>query len=327
MQMAFVRDLYETFGKKFSLELVAGTEGLNRNISKPEVFRPGLCLAGSNKKESSLKLFLLGDLEISFFRALSVDEQIQRFEKMLSSFPCAIIMEKKFRFPEKIMQLCNDKKVPLFFSTYPSKELFVQLVFLVEERFAFETMVHGTLVEVFGMGLLLQGEASIGKSEVALGLLDKGHLFISDDLVKIRKKQGEALVGFCIEPFHFSMQIRGIGLIDVARLFGAHAVKKSTRIEGIIHLEEWKKDVVYEQVGLHERYESFLGVNLPFYPLPYRSNRDLVLLIEILARNFRLKEIGHHSAREFQEKLLKEMHRKSRKGRCRENCEATGNQK
>jgi HPr kinase/phosphorylase len=175
-----------------------------------------------------------------------------------------------------------------------------------------QVRLHGTLIEAFGIGVLIEGESSIGKSETALALVERGHRLISDDLVEIQKKGKGELEGTSPELTRYLLEIRGIGIINVAHLFGMVAVKKETRVDLRIKLEEWQETAYYDRVGLEEQFCEILGVKIPSYLLPVKMGRNLALLIETTVLNHRLKNMGFHTAREFNEKLLEEIVKKGK---------------
>jgi len=188
--------------------------------------------------------------------------------------------------------------------------LLSKLTLLLNEEFALSMSVHGTLVEVFGVGVLIQGDSSVGKSEAALGLIERGHRLISDDIVKVKKREGHYLEGSGAELTRHHMEIRGIGIINVANLYGAVCVRDYKSIDLVVKLESWDEQSFYDRVGLDEKFCDILGVKLPLHILPVKPGRDVVLLLETIALNHRLRGMGYHSAREFNTKLLKMINEK-----------------
>ncbi|MBX9744693.1 MAG: HPr(Ser) kinase/phosphatase, partial [Chlamydiales bacterium] len=181
------------------------------------------------------------------------------------------------------------------------------------EQFCPSVTLHGTLVEVFGVGLLIQGESSVGKSEAALGLIERGHRLISDDVVRVKKKESSYLVGTGPELTRHLMEIRGIGIINVAHLYGAVCVRPDKGLDIVVKLEEWDDQHFYDRVGLDEKFIDVLGVSLPYHVLPVKPGRDVVLLLETIALNHRLKGVGYNSAKEFNTKLLEALARRPKK--------------
>jgi HPr kinase/phosphorylase len=163
---------------------------------------------------------------------------------------------------------------------------------------------HGTLVEAFGVGVLIQGDSSVGKSETALGLIERGHRLISDDVVIIKRREGGSLIGTGPELTRHMLEIRGIGIINVAHIYGAVCIRENARIDVVVKLEEWDTAHFYDRIGLEEKYLDFLGVKVPFHILPVKPGRDVVLLLETVVLNYSLKKLGYNSAKEFNVKLL-----------------------
>ena len=187
-------------------------------------------------------------------------------------------------------------------------QLLNKLTILLAEEFAPEVTVHGTLVEVFGVGVLIQGDSSIGKSETALGLIERGHRLIADDSVRVKKKEGNYIEGICAPLTKHHMEIRGIGIINIAHLYGAVCVRDHKSIDIVVKLESWDDAHYYDRIGLDEKTIDILGIKLPFHLLPVKPGRDVVLLLETVALNHRLKQMGYHSARDFHNKLTETMH-------------------
>jgi HPr kinase/phosphorylase len=190
--------------------------------------------------------------------------------------------------------------------------LLSKLTLLLTEEFAPSLNCHGTLVEVFGVGVLIQGESSVGKSEAGLGLIERGHRLISDDIVKVKKKENY-LEGVGAELTRHHMEIRGLGIINVANLYGAVCVRESKSVDIIVKLEVWDNDSFYDRVGLEDKFCDILSIKVPFHILPVKPGRDVVLLLETLALNHRLKKMGYNSAKEFNIKLLETISGKQKK--------------
>lgn len=300
-----VIDLFNQHGKRLGLELVAGKDGLKNRILVPEAQRPGLSLFGYLKSHAEKRILVFGKVEIEFLRDLEPSERIERLKKIISHPTPAVIVARRYRPPKELTKLCKDNVIPLLRASMTTMNLLSKLTVLLAEEFSPTMTCHGTLVEVFGVGLLIQGDSSVGKSEAALGLLERGHRLISDDVVRIKKKEGGFLEGFGDDLTRHHMEIRGIGIINVAHLYGAVCVRMSKSINIVVKLEEWDDQEVYDRVGVEEKYCQFLGVSVPFHVLPVKPGRDVVLLLETIALNHRLKGMGYHSAKEFCDKQLK----------------------
>lgn len=317
--MYLVQHLYEQHGKYLGLDLVAGSQGLTRKINKAEVHRPGLSLTGYLKGFVTARIMVVGKQEIEFLRELEPKVRTQRLQAILTPSTPAVIVARGFQPPKELIALCEKTKIPLFRATSTATNLLSRITFLLLEEFCPSVTLHGTLVEVFGVGVLIQGESSVGKSEAALGLIERGHRLISDDVVRVKKKEGSYLVGSGPELTRHLMEIRGIGIINVAHLYGAVCVRPDKGIDIVVKLEEWDDQHFYDRVGLDEKFIDVLSVSVPYHILPVKPGRDVVLLLETIALNHRLKDMGYNSAKEFNAKLLETIARRQKKRLTRAN--------
>lgn len=308
-----VQHFFEQHGKYLGLEILAGARGLSRKINKAEVHRPGLSLTGYLKGFVSSRLLVIGKQEIEFLRELEPKIRTERLKAILTPATPAVIVARGFVAPKEMVAICEKVGVPLFRATSTATNLLSRITFLLLEEFCPSVTLHGTLVEVFGVGVLIQGESSVGKSEAALGLIERGHRLISDDVVRVKKKEGSYLVGSGPELTRHLMEIRGIGIINVAHLYGAVCVRPDKGIDIVVKLEEWDDQHFYDRVGLDEKFIDILGVSVPYHLLPVKPGRDVVLLLETIALNHRLKDMGYNSAKEFNSKLLETIARRQKK--------------
>ncbi len=313
--MYLVKDLYEKHKSRLGLELVAGSSGLLRKIKIPEAHRPGLSLSGYLKGHAGHRILVFGKVEIGYLKDLTNEVRIKRLHDLLciSPNPPAIIVTRRLRPPKELHALCEELGIPLFRANTSTMNLLSKLTLLLYEEFSPSINCHGTLVEVFGVGVLIQGDSSVGKSEAALGLIERGHRLITDDIVKIRKREGEYLEGYGVELTRHHMEIRGIGIINVANLYGAVCVRDTKSIDIIVKLEVWDDQDFYDRVGIDEKFCQILGMELPYHILPVKPGRDVVLLLETIALNHRLKKMGYNSAKEFNAKLLEMIGSKQKK--------------
>lgn len=302
--MYLVEDLYKRYGKLLGLEIIAGKNGIKRVIKVPEAHRPGLELAGFLANYASRRILIFGKMEIEFLRDLGGATRLERLDALLTNKTPAAIVARGYKAPKELVTLCEKKKMPLFRASMITMNLLSKLTMLLHEDFALTITYHGTLVEVFGVGVLITGDSSVGKSEAALGLIERGHRLISDDVVRVKKREGSYLEGSGAEFTKHHMEIRGIGIINVANLYGAVCVRDSKSIDIIVKLEQWNDNHFYDRIGLDERYVDILGVKIPDHILPVKPGRDVVLLLETIALNHRLKGMGYNSAKEFNGKLL-----------------------
>jgi HPr kinase/phosphorylase len=253
--------------------------------------------------------------ESAFLATLSSAQRMEVFDRILSAgeLPCLILTHGREPVPEMLEQ-CDRFNVPLFQSQWETARLIGEMTAYLEERLAPYTSLHGTLVSVYGMGVLILGSSGIGKSECALELLKRGHMLVADDRVEIRHKPGGILVGSGHNLVQHHMEVRGLGIIDVWKIFGVGAVITRSLIELMIHLEMWDETKEYDRMGLEEKTSTLLGVAVPEIRVPVHPGRNLAALIEVAALNQRLKQHGIFSAKELNERLIHRMSSRSARG-------------
>ena len=321
--MYHVKDLYQKHKEALSLSLVAGYKGLSRAIRLPEATRPGLSLAGYLKNYTNQRILVFGPMELSYLEDLDRAICVDRVRGVITAKTPALVVAGRGSVLAEIQALCEEESLPLFRTKMKSMEFLTRLSSVLNEEFSPSTTVHGTLVEAFGVGILIQGDSSVGKSEAALGLIERGHRLICDDLVEIRLREGLYLEGSGPELTRHLMEIRGIGIINVAHLYGAVCVRDEKRIDLVIKIEEWDDKRFYDRIGLDQQYSDILGLKVPYHILPVKPGRDVVLLIETIALNHRLKEMGFHSAKDFNSKLLETIERKQKMQTITKACRET----
>jgi HPr kinase/phosphorylase len=310
--MYTVKNFYTKYKNVLGLNLLAGKKGLKNVIKKPEVHRAGLNLTGYIKNYKSFRILIFGIGENQYLSKLNENIRTIRLKKATKDAP-AIIVANKINPLKELKIICEENNIPLFKTDMETMALMSKIIIALSEDFSPTINMHGTLVEVFGVGVLIQGESSVGKSEAALGLLERGHRLISDDVVKIRKKNTNCLVGSGPELIRHLMEVRGIGIINVAHLYGAICIRSDKVLDIVIKLEEWNDSHFYDREGLEEKYIDILGVSVPFHLLPVKPGRDVVLLIETLTLNHRLRSNGYNSAKEFNIKLLEMLSKRKKK--------------
>ena len=277
--------------------------GVGRLIHSSIVQLPGVSLTGFLESYISDHLLIFGASEILYLSELDLKTRCERLRSILRDDTPTAFVARSLDPPQELIDLCNEKKIPLFRSSMPAMALLGKLNYHLAEEFAPSMSFLGTFVEVFGVGILLQGEDGIGKSEAALGLVDRGHRLVADESIVIKLKHQTLLEGTGADNTRHMIEIRGIGMIDIALLYGSVCVRNTKSIDMLIELEKWDNEKVYDRLGLEDSRTTLMGIQVPFYILPVKPGRDAVLLIETLARNHRLKQMGIHSAREFSQKL------------------------
>jgi len=307
-----VRDLYAKYRGRLDIELI-GDVSLDRDIPTPEAERPGLSLSGLIDSPTKGRILIFGRAELTFLSEMPTEEQATRLAAILNTEIPAIIVARGLDPPQELKNVCLKHAIPIFCTSISTMQCFSKLTIILSEEFSEQLSCHGTLVEAFGVGVLITGESAVGKSEAALGLIERGHRLISDDVVKMRKREGSYLEGSGPELTRHLLEIRGIGIINVAHLYGAVCVSERQRIDVVVNLEAWDDAHFYDRVGLEEKRREYLGIKVPYHLIPVKPGRDIVLLIETIVLNHRLKGLGYNSAKEFNIKLLETIAKKHRR--------------
>lgn len=308
--MYVVEAFFKQYGERLGLQWITGQSGSHREIKVPEVHRPGLSLSGYLKNFVSQRILVFGNVETMYLRDMAQEVRTERLKGILTSQTPAVIVAGRYRPVKELIDFCEQAEIPLFKTLMPTMDLVSKMTLFLNEEFSPTMTCHGTLVEAFGVGVLIQGSSSVGKSEAALGLVERGHRLISDDVVRIKVREGTYLEGAGPELTRHVMEIRGIGIINVAHLYGAVCVRDEKTVDIVVKLEDWDDRRFYDRVGLDEKYCDILGIKIPYHILPVKPGRDVVLLLETIILNHRLKEMGYHSAKEFNVKLLETIAKK-----------------
>lgn len=303
-----VEEFWKSQSDTLGLSLLAGQNGFSRRIRVTDLNRPGLTLAGFFEFYRGERIQVLGQGESAYLATLSSAQRMDIFERLLgvADLPCIILTHGREPISE-IVEGCEKFNVPLFLSRLDTARLIRELTAFLEERLAPRSSVHGTLVNVYGLGVLLLGGSGIGKSECALELLKRGHMLVADDRVDVYHKPGGILLGMGSSLVQHHMEVRGLGIIDVWKIFGVGAVLKRSLLELVVHLEMWDEKKDYDRLGLDEKNTTLLGVPVPDLRVPVRPGRNVAALIEVAALNQRLKQQGIYSARELNDRLLTQM--------------------
>lgn len=305
-----VETLLHEVGGTLSLRLIGGEDGLCNEIEEPDLNRPGLALAGFLDYFPSSRLQVVGKTEVTFWNSLAPAVRRERLGSIFKSFkPVGFIFTHDQVPPADLVEMAIENKVPVLATPIPTTKFLSEVMLYLEEKFAPSVTMHGCLVEVFGVGVLLLGESGIGKSECALALLDKGHRLCADDVVEIRRTPEKSLLGSAASQLRYHMEIRGLGIVDIQGLFGARAVRDRKLVELVIALEPWDPAKRYDRTGLEVRNFTILDVDVPMHELPVQTGRNLAVLVEMAAMNWRLKESGINSAERFNEQILQDLRR------------------
>jgi HPr kinase/phosphorylase len=289
--------------KQFNLEIICGMKQLERPVTVSDLYRPGLELAGFFTHHPIERLQLLGKTELSFIDNLPSRVREERFRRLCHpDLPC-ICVTRGLPIPEELVKAAIEKKVPILRTSMSTTKFASKLTNYLEKHLAPTTTIHGVLVDVYGIGVLIMGESGIGKSETALELVKRGHLLVADDAVEIQQSEEERLIGSAPELIRYLLEIRGLGIINIMTLFGAGAVRDKKKISLVIRLENWQEERQYDRLGLDEERIRIIDTELPLLTVPVRPGRNLAVIIEVAAMNYRLKAFGFDAAKQFVQKL------------------------
>lgn len=287
----------------FDLELISGEEGINRPIVTSDLSRPGLEIAGFFDYYPADRVQLLGMTEMSFFNRLNEADRIQRMEELCRDYTPGIIITRGQEVPIELIEASERESVPVMRSSMKTTRLFSRLTNFLESKLAPTTAIHGVLVDIYGLGVLITGKSGVGKSETALELVKRGHRLVADDCVEIRQEDQDMLVGNAPDLIEHLLEIRGLGIINVMTLFGAGAVRSHKKISIVINLELWEKNKQYDRVGLDEETMKIIDTEITKITVPVRPGRNLAVIIEVAAMNYRLKRMGVNAAEQFSNRL------------------------
>lgn len=303
-----VEDLYNTKRDTLALEILTPAElNLKRRISSATPASPGLILAGFIERTPAERVQVLGETEIRYLESLSHEARQTALETFFSMPMPVIVVAKGLEVPPELLDLAASAGVPILRSKLKTGEVFRRLQPYLEDQLAPATTIHGSLADVYGVGLLFTGRSGIGKSECVLDLVERGHRVVADDLVHITQRGNDVLLGRGTEIQGHHMEIRGIGIIDIRALFGIRAIRQQKRIEVIVELQEWDSRATYDRTGLDMQEQVILGVTIPKVVVPLNAGKNLTVLSEVVAMNHLLKWSGVNSAELFNQRLMEAM--------------------
>jgi HPr kinase/phosphorylase len=310
MKIITIREFFDLKKKDLALSLVTEPETLNKKLSSPHINRPGLALAGYLDVFSSECIQVFGEVEVRYLQSLNEVLMLDRVRTIFKTdIPC-IIVTKGLTLPPAIEYLANDLNIPILSSRFSTIQLIQQLTRFLQDHFALEKSVHATLVDVFGLGILLTGKSGIGKSECALDLIHRGHSLVGDDMITIRYID-DHLVGKSSRDLGYFMEIRGVGFVNVERMFGIERVRRQKDIDLQIELMPWQENMDYERIGLSNNYSEHLGVKLPIIFLPVSPGKNVSVIVEVAAMNMILKGVGYDAAEDFNRRVHEEIRKQT----------------
>lgn len=290
-----------------NLELVAGKKGLLKKITIPRIQKPGLALTGDTSNLHSGRLQILGKSEITYLNDLPGKKHRNVVEKICKIDLSAMVITRGNAVPPVLLEEAENNSIPLFTTNLLTSTFINRVTKFLEDKLTASTNIHGVLMDVFGVGIMIVGKSGIGKSEAALDLILRGHRLVADDIVEIKKKPPATLSGMSSEIIKYHMEIRGLGIINIEDLFGVAAIRDRKVIEIVVELVEWDPKEEYDRLGMEEQHYPILDVKVPYLKIPVRPGRNVTTIIEVAARNHLLKQRGHFSAQEFDEKLARDL--------------------
>lgn len=299
MQVIRTQDLLDNF----NLTLVAGDDGIHREISSNDISRPGFEMTGFFDYYPKERIQIIGKTEMNYFRNISEEEQRDRANRLCTDITPGLVITNWMDIPQILLDAANEAGVPVLKSPRTTNRVVVRITNYLGAKFAPTTALHGVLVDIYGVGILIMGTSGVGKSETALELVKRGHRLVADDSVEIRQEDYDALIGTSPPLIEHLLEIRGLGILNIMTLFGAGAVLDEKQVSYIVHLELWDDNKQYERLGIDEKSMKIMDVHIPKAIIPVRPGRNLAVIIEVAAMNYRLKEMGVNAAADFSNQL------------------------
>lgn len=292
-----------------NFNILSGEEFLNKKITSTEIYRPGVELTGYFNFYPSWRIQLMGQTELSFIQRMTPEERLIIMRRMCQKETPCFIVARKLVPPVEMVKACQEAGIPILQAQSKTTRVSSNVTNFLESRLAERISMHGVLVDVFGMGVMITGDSGVGKSETALELIQKGHRLVADDRIDLYQHDDDTLMGEAPPILRHLIEIRGIGIMDVMTLFGAGAVKQSNEVNLIVNLEMWTQEKKFERLGSTEEMVNILDVMIPKVTVPVRTGRNLAIIVEMAAMNYRAKTMGYNAAETFErnlEELIKE---------------------
>ena len=312
MPQISIGKMLEDYGDQLSLSSVAGHKGIGNTLSTSDVHRPGLALAGFLGLFTFDRVQVLGNTEMLYLSSLDPDVCRQTLETIFQfDIPCVVITDGNEVLPV-MAELSNARHIPLLTTPFATTKFAHLFSYYLDDVFAPRTAIHGSLVDVYGIGLLFVGASGIGKSEIAVDLVERGHRLVADDVVLVSRKVQGMIVGSSGETLRDHIEIRGLGILNVRNMFGVRAVRMQKRVEVVVKLIKWDETAAYDRIGLDEDWISILDLEVPQVTVPIYPGKNITVIAETIALNYQLKIQGYHTAQEFNRRLVERMKNKVR---------------
>lgn len=299
-----VGEFYTRHGESLHLKLVGPANGFDRKIREPTINRPGLALSGFFVYFAEKRVQVLGNAEDSYLKSLSMDEQRKRCAQLCQQHIPCIVVSRSLPVPRALTEAAADNQIAIFRTPMVTMRFINAATIALEMDFAPTKTEHGSMVDIMGIGTLIRGDSGVGKSECVLGLIERGCSLVSDDVSRFRAIEGRELVGTAPDLTRYHMEVRGLGIINVASIFGVGSIRLEKRLDLIVTLRDWHDLEEVDRIGLEQEYYEILGIRIPHITIPVRVGRDLARLVEVAALDQKLKSLGQNSAVEFNQRLL-----------------------
>ncbi len=299
-----VDSFYEAHGEKLQLKLEGPRIGFDRKIREPTINRPGLALSGFYSYFAEKRVQVLGAAEQSYLDSLSAKARAQRFRTLCAQkIPCLVVSRGAHLLPE-LLRVAEEQQIAVFRTPMVTMRFINAATIAMEEDFSPTVTEFGSMVDILGIGVLIRGASGVGKSEAVLGLIERGHSLVADDVTRIKSFEGRELMCTAPELTRYHMEVRGIGIINVASIFGIGSIRMEKRLDMVLTLKDWQEIEEVDRIGLDQEFYEILKLQVPHITIPVRPGRDTARLIEVAAMDQKLKSLGRNSAMEFNDKLL-----------------------
>jgi len=301
---------------RLKMEAVNGEVGFEKVIRDKSIHRPGIALAGYVELFTYDRVQIFGNTEVRYLKHLSLAERIKSFETLFQfDIPCIIVSNENV-LDDELIAIATRHGITILTTPLETTKLVYFVSDFLDDQFSPQTVIHGSFIDVYGIGVVLVGRSGIGKSEVALDLIERGHRLVADDVIMITRKGEGILIGAGTDVVKHFMEIRGLGLIDVRSIFGIRSIRFQKRVELVVELQDWKSDVEYTRTGLDHENISILSVEIPHVKLPIFPGKNITVIVEVIALDYLLKHYGYDAAREFAKRLDAAIAEKSKSKRA-----------
>src|SRR5436190_5662556 len=305
-----VESFFNTHGEKLALRLEGPRVGFHRKIREPTINRPGLALSGFFVYFAEKRVQVLGAAENTYLKSLSPKLRVKRFRALCEQkIPCVVI-SRGAHLDDALMAVAQNEEIAVFRTPMVTMRFINAATIAMEVDFSPTVTEFGSMVDILGVGVLIRGQSGIGKSECVLGLIERGYSLVADDVTRVTSLEGRELMATAPELTRYHMEVRGIGIINVASIFGIGSIRIEKRVDMVVTLQDWQEIEEVDRIGLDEEYYEILKLQVPHITIPVRPGRDIARLIEVAAMDQKLKGLGRNSAVEFNAKLLNLMEKK-----------------